>query len=104
MTVMHIRGDRFRQKRAPAQDNAECMPDSVAMTIGLNELGSALALARSRTGIDASPLAAAAGVAPADLLRHEREAYANASYRLLAAVAGAMPGLDVRLTVALERD
>lgn len=87
-----------------AQGNPCPLADSMAVTVGLNELGTALALARSRSGIDAGPLAAAAGIAPADLLRHEREGYANASYRLLAAVAGAMPGLDVQLTVALERD
>lgn len=102
MTVTNIRAAGHRS--GTAQGNPGPLADSVAMTIGLNELGSALALARSRSGIDAGPLAAAAGIAPADLLRHEREGYANASYRLLSAVAGAMPGLDVQLTVALERD
>ena len=102
MTVTQFSRGSYRP--GPVGGDTDSMPDSVAMTIGLHELGSALALARSRSGIDAGPLAAAAGVAPADLLRHEQEGYANASYRLLAAVAGAMPGLDVRLTVALERD
>ena len=75
-----------------------------AITAAPEQLGRALAEARLRCGMERKELASRLGIGDADLARHERAGYMDASLRLILAALEATPGIELGLDLRMERD